>query len=48
VSGACSTYGKDEKCTKILISKPEGKRSHGRHRFKWEYNIRMDLREIMW
>jgi hypothetical protein len=31
---------------RILIGKPEGKRPFGRHRSRWENNIRMDLREI--
>jgi hypothetical protein len=51
----CSTYGRDEKymraCThthKILVGKPEGKRSCGRPMHRWEDNIRMDLREIGW
>ena len=29
---------------KMLTGKPTGKRSLGRPRRKWEYNIRMDLR----
>jgi hypothetical protein len=33
---------------KVLIGKPEGKRPLGRHRRRWEDNIRMDLREIRW
>jgi len=33
---------------KILISKHEGKRPQGRLRRRWEYNIRMDLKEIGW
>jgi len=32
----------------ILVGKPEGKRSLGRPRRRWENNIRMDLREILW
>jgi hypothetical protein len=32
----------------ILVRKPEGKRQLGRHRHRWEDNIRMDLREIGW
>jgi hypothetical protein len=31
---------------KILVLEPEGKRSLGRHRHRWEDNIKMDLREI--
>jgi hypothetical protein len=33
---------------KILVWKPEGQRSLGRHRRRWEDNIRMDLSEIRW
>jgi hypothetical protein len=33
---------------KILLGKPEGKRSLGRHRHRCEDNIRIDLREIVW
>jgi hypothetical protein len=32
----------------ILVGKPEGKTSLGRHRRRWEDNIRMNLREIVW
>jgi hypothetical protein len=31
---------------KILVTNPEGKRSLGTPRRRWEDNIRMDLREI--
>jgi hypothetical protein len=30
------------------MGKPEGKRSLGRQRRRWEDGIRMDLREIGW
>jgi hypothetical protein len=30
----------------ISVGKPEGKRSLGRPRHRWEDNIRMDTREI--
>jgi hypothetical protein len=33
---------------KVLMRKPEGKRSLGRPRRIWEDGIRMDLREIGW
>jgi hypothetical protein len=36
-----NTYG-------ILVRKPEGKRSLGRSRSRWENNIMIDLREIGW
>jgi hypothetical protein len=35
-------------CTKFRSQKPEGKRPLGKHRRRWEDNIRMDLREIAW
>ena len=31
---------------KILTGKPKGKRPLGRPRLRWEYNIRIDLKEI--
>jgi hypothetical protein len=31
-----------------LAGKPEGKSPLGRFWCRWEYNIRMDLREIFW
>jgi hypothetical protein len=30
----------------ILVGKPEGRRPLGRHRCRWEDDIKMDLREI--
>jgi hypothetical protein len=32
----------------ILVGKSEGKRTLGGPRRRWEYNIRIDLREIIW
>jgi hypothetical protein len=31
---------------RVLVGKPEGKRSLGRPRRRWEDNIRMDLQEL--
>jgi hypothetical protein len=31
---------------RVLVGKPEGKRPLGRHRRRWEDNIRMDLKEV--
>jgi len=33
---------------RALVGKPEGKRPLGRHRRRWENNIKMDLREVGW
>ena len=31
---------------RVLVGKPEGKKSFGRHRPRWEDNIKMDLQEV--
>jgi len=31
---------------RVLMGKPEGKRQLGRHRRRWEDNIKMDLQEV--
>jgi hypothetical protein len=33
---------------RALVGKPEGRRPLGRPRFRWEDNIKMDLREVGW
>jgi hypothetical protein len=33
---------------KVLMGKPEGKRSHERPRHRWQNGVRMDIREIGW
>ena len=33
---------------RVLVGKPEGKRPLGRPRHRWEYNIKMYLREVCW
>jgi hypothetical protein len=38
--------GEERKVYKVLVGKPEGKRSLENPRRKWEDGIRMDLREI--
>jgi len=40
--GACSTKGVDKLCTQVFVGKPEGKRSLGRSRCRWENNIKID------
>jgi hypothetical protein len=39
--------GEERKVYKVLVEKPEGRRSLGRPRRRWEDGIRMDLREIV-
>jgi hypothetical protein len=38
-SGACGTYGKQERCIKILIRRPEVKRKLGIRRGRWEDSL---------
>jgi hypothetical protein len=38
--------GEERNVYRVLMGKPEGKRTLGRPRRKWENGIRMDLREI--
>jgi hypothetical protein len=45
---ACSTNGEKKNAYRILIAKPEGKRPQGRHKRRWEDNIKVDIREIGW
>jgi len=40
----CSTHGRDDKISR----KPEVKRSLGRHKRRWEDNIRTDIRRKVW
>jgi hypothetical protein len=48
MGGACSTNGEKKNACRILVRKPEGIRPLGRHRRRWEVNIKMVLREIGW
>jgi hypothetical protein len=38
--------GEDREVYRVLVGKPEGKRTLGRPSLKWEDGIRMDLGEI--
>jgi hypothetical protein len=33
---------------RVLVGKPEGKRQLGRHRYRLENNIKINLQEIEW
>jgi hypothetical protein len=46
IGRACSTNGEKRNAYKILVGKPEGKRTLGRPRRRWAVNIQMDLRDI--
>jgi hypothetical protein len=46
MSGACSAYGGEKRRVRVLVRKPEGKRSLGRPRPRWEDNIKADLQDV--
>jgi hypothetical protein len=46
-AGHVARMGEERKLVKVLVGKPEGKTPLGRPRRRWEYGIRMDLREIV-
>ena len=46
MGGACSTYGERRGVYRVLVGKPEEKIQLGRHRYRWEDNIKMDLQEV--
>ena len=48
MGGARSTYGGEERCIKVLVGKPEGKRQLVRPRHRWEDNTKIDLQEVGW
>jgi hypothetical protein len=41
-------HGEKRNAYRILSGKPEGKRPLGRPGHRWEYNIKMGLKEIGW
>ena len=46
MGGARSAYGGERDVYRVLMGKPEGKRPLGRHRRRWEDDIKMDLQEV--
>ena len=46
MGGTYSAYGERRGVYRVLVGKPEGKRSLGRHRRRREVNIKMDLQEV--
>jgi hypothetical protein len=45
-AGNMARMAEERKVYNVLVGKPEGKRSLGRPRRRWEYGIRTDLTEI--
>jgi hypothetical protein len=48
MDGECSAQGEKRNAYMILVGKPEEKRPLERLRRRWEDNIKMNLREIVW
>jgi len=46
MGGVCRAYGEGRGVYRDLVGKPEGKRPLERLMFRWEDNIKMDLREV--
>jgi hypothetical protein len=40
--------GERKDAYRVLVGKPEGRRPRGRHRRRWEDNIKMNTREVKW
>ena len=45
-AGYVARMGEERGVYRVLVGKPEGKRSPGRPRRRWVHNIRMDLQEV--
>ena len=45
-AGHVTRMREDRGVHRVLVGKPEGKRSLGRPRRRWEDNIKMDLQEV--
>jgi hypothetical protein len=48
MGGPCSTNGWKKNAYRLLVGKPEGKRSLGRPRRRRVDNVRIDLGEVGW
>jgi hypothetical protein len=47
-AGHVARMGERRGAYRALVGKPEGRRPLGRPRRRWEYNIKMGLREVRW
>jgi hypothetical protein len=47
-AGHVARMGEGRNVYRVLVGKPEGKRSLERPRHRWEDGIKMDLREMVW
>jgi hypothetical protein len=47
-AGHVARMGERRSAYRALVGKPEGRRSLGRHRYRWEDNFKMDIQEVGW
>jgi hypothetical protein len=45
MGGTCSK-GERRAASRVLVGRPEGKRKLGRHKYRWEDNIKMNRQEV--
>jgi hypothetical protein len=46
VGWTCGAHGEERGVYRVLVVSPEGKRSLGRPRRRWEVNLKVDLKEV--
>ena len=46
MGGECGMYGEGRGVHRVLVGKPEVKRTLGRPRYRWEGDIKIDLWEV--
>jgi len=46
--GHVALMGESRGAYRVLVGKPEGKRTLWRHRLAWEDTMKMDLQEVGW
>jgi len=47
-AGHVARLGDRRGADRVLVGKPEGMSQFGRHRHRWEDNIKMVLKELAW
>ena len=45
--GACSAYEEEENAYTVSEGEPEGRRTLGRPRHRWDHNIKINVKKIV-
>ena len=48
MGGACGMYERQERAYRILVGRPDKKKTLGGPTHRWEDNINMDLQDVQW